>query len=69
MSALDPTRLSGKELKFIRKALDMTQKEFADKMELRTETVSRWENDYPGTGEYSEKLLRHNVVRFCIKMC
>jgi hypothetical protein len=39
----------------------MSQKDFAETMELRTETVSRWENDKPGTGEYSEKLLRHNV--------
>jgi len=65
--ALSAARLSGKELKFIRKALDMTQKEFAERMELRTETVSRWENDYPGTGEYCEKLLRHNVCALLYK--
>jgi DNA-binding transcriptional regulator YiaG len=65
--ALSPARLRGKELKFIRKALDMTQKDFAEKMELRTETVSRWENDHPGTGEYCEKLLRHNVCALLYK--
>ncbi|MBJ7533261.1 helix-turn-helix domain-containing protein [Rhodomicrobium vannielii ATCC 17100] len=65
--ALMPMRLSGGELKFIRKTLDMTQKEFAEKMDLAPETLSRWENNHPGTGEYSEKLLRHNVCAFLYK--
>lgn len=59
--ALIPVCLSGIELRFIRRALDMTQKQFAQKMELAVETLSRWENDVPGTGGMSEKLLRHNV--------
>jgi transcriptional regulator with XRE-family HTH domain len=45
----------------MRRALDMTQKEFAEKMELAVETVSRWENDHTGTGGFSEKLVRHNI--------
>lgn len=65
--ALNPVRLSGSELKFIRKTLDMTQKEFAEKMDLAPETLSRWENNHPGTGEYSEKLLRHNVCALLYK--
>jgi DNA-binding transcriptional regulator YiaG len=59
--ALNPARLHGKEVKFIRRALDMTQKEFADAMELSPEHVSRWENDHKGIGAASEKLVRHNV--------
>lgn len=61
--ALNPARLSGKEVRFIRRALDMTQKEFAEKMDLSPEHVSRWENDKNpgGAGEMSEKLVRHNV--------
>lgn len=59
--ALNPVCLSGKEVRFIRRALDMTQKEFAAAMELSPEHVSRWENDHRGVGGASEKLVRHNV--------
>ncbi len=59
--ALNPARLSGKEVRFIRRALDMTQKEFAEAMDLSPEHVSRWENDHRGVGGASEKLVRHNV--------
>jgi DNA-binding transcriptional regulator YiaG len=59
--ALNPACLTGKEVRFIRRTLDMTQKEFAEKMELAPETVSRWENDRNGVGGMSEKLVRHNV--------
>jgi DNA-binding transcriptional regulator YiaG len=59
--ALHPVLLSGREVKFLRRALDMTQQEFADAMDIRSETVSRWENDVPGTGGMTEKLVRHNV--------
>jgi putative zinc finger/helix-turn-helix YgiT family protein len=59
--ALNPARLSGKEARFIRRALDMTQKEFAEAMELSPEHVSRWENDHKGLGGAGEKLVRHNV--------
>ncbi len=59
--ALNPARLTGKEVKFIRRALDLTQKEFAEKMELSTEHVCRWENDHNGVGAMSEKLARHNA--------
>jgi DNA-binding transcriptional regulator YiaG len=59
--ALHPVPLSGREVKFLRRALDMSQQEFADAMEIRPETVSRWENDVPGTGGMTEKLVRHNV--------
>lgn len=59
--AQSPERLSGKEVRFIRRALDMSQKEFAEKMDLSAEYVSRWENDHKGIGGASEKLVRHNV--------
>jgi putative zinc finger/helix-turn-helix YgiT family protein len=59
--ALNPARLIGKEVKFIRRALDMTQKEFAEAMDLSHEHVSRWENDHKGVGGTSEKLVRHNA--------
>lgn len=59
--ALHPACLTGKEVRFIRRALDMTQKEFAAAMELSHEHVSRWENDRKGVGGASEKLVRHNA--------
>jgi putative zinc finger/helix-turn-helix YgiT family protein len=59
--ALNPVRLSGKEIKFIRRALGMTQKEFSNKVEVTIETLSRWENDVPGRGGCAEKSLRYAV--------
>ena len=59
--ALNPARLEGKEVRFIRHALDMTQKDFAAAMDLSHEYVSRWENDHRGVGGASEKLVRHNA--------
>src|ERR1700674_5026934 len=54
-------RLTGKEVRFIRRALDMKQTEFATAMDLSAEHVSRWENNHNGIGAASEKLVRHNV--------
>lgn len=65
--AMLPFKLSGKDVKFMRKALDMTGKDFADAMELTPETVSRWENNERGIGGYSEKLLRHNICSLLYK--
>jgi DNA-binding transcriptional regulator YiaG len=59
--ALIPYRLNSREVRFMRTALDMTGRAFADAMELTPETVSRWENDERGIGGSTEKLLRHNV--------
>ncbi len=59
--AQSPERLAGKEVRFIRRALDMKQKDFAEAMDLSAEHVSRWENDHNGIGGASEKLVRHNV--------
>jgi putative zinc finger/helix-turn-helix YgiT family protein len=59
--AQSPERLTGKEVRFIRRALDMKQKDFAAAMDLSAEHVSRWENDHNGLGGAGEKLVRHNV--------
>jgi hypothetical protein len=67
--ALNPVRLAGREVKFLRRVLDMTQPEFAKAMDLAAaETVSRWENDVRGTGTACEKLTRHNVCALLSKM-
>src|SRR4051794_15399774 len=40
--ALLPVQLTGTDILFMRRALDMTQSQFAKAMELTLETVSRW---------------------------
>ena len=59
--ALLPLRMTGKDVRFLRRALDMSGREFAEAMELTPETVSRWENGLRGLGGYTDKLLRHNI--------
>jgi DNA-binding XRE family transcriptional regulator len=65
--ALNPIRLSGREVKFLRRVLDMTQVEFAKAMELVPESVSRWETDARGIGSAGEKLVRHNICALLYK--
>ena len=55
---LNPTKLSGEELRSLRRALDMTGKQLAAALGVRLETVSRWENNKEPMGPTSEKLLR-----------
>ncbi len=65
--ALNPVRLSGREVKFLRRVVDMTQVKFAEAMELTPESVSRWENDARGVGAACEKLVRHNICALLYK--
>jgi len=60
--ALNPVRLAGREVKYMRRVLDMKQTEFAEAMDLTAETVSRWENDAKGVGG-----VRHNVCGLLYK--
>jgi DNA-binding transcriptional regulator YiaG len=66
--ALNPVRLRGPEVKFVRRALDMTQVEFASAMDLTPETVSRWETNARGVGGACEKLTRHNACALLSKI-
>lgn len=60
--ALTPIKLGTEDIKLFRRALNVSQREFADLMEIAPETVSRWEAEGgTGVGGYSEKLVRHNV--------
>jgi DNA-binding transcriptional regulator YiaG len=65
--AMNPVRLSGREVKFLRRVLDMTQVEFAKAMDLAPESVSRWETDARGIGGACEKLVRHNICALLYK--
>ncbi len=53
-----PLRLEGKEIKFIRKAMKAAAKRIAAIMEVKVETVSRWENGKQLIGPSNEKLFR-----------
>ena len=58
---LEPGKLAGGEIRFMRKALGMTQAAFAETLEIDPATVSRWENDGQVLGGFAEKCLRHLV--------
>ena len=51
-------------MRFLRKALGWLSRELASKLEVRDETVSRWENGREPVGPTSEKLLRLIVAEF-----
>ena len=51
-------KLNGGEIRFLRKAVAMTARTLADRLEVTPETVSRWENGKDPIGPTSEKLLR-----------
>ena len=54
-------KLKGRELKFLRSALDKTSSEIAAMIDVTVETVSRWENDRAPIPPSSEKLIRYFV--------
>jgi transcriptional regulator with XRE-family HTH domain len=54
--AMVPIELAAGDLKLMRRAVGMKQKEFAEAM-----TVSRWESGAQGMGDHSEKSIRMGV--------
>ncbi len=55
-------RLSGAEVRFLRKQLGYSGADFARLIGVSPETVSRWENDKETMGPSAERLLRMFVV-------
>lgn len=53
-----PLKLSPAEIVFLRKACEWPAKVLAAKVEVRPETVSRWENGWETMSPQSEKLFR-----------
>ena len=53
-----PTRLNGAEMRFLRKAIALPAKDLAEMLQMRPETVSRWENGKEPIGVAQEKILR-----------
>jgi DNA-binding transcriptional regulator YiaG len=54
----DALKLNGVDIRFLRKAMNWTGKELADRLGVSVETVSRWENGKDLIGVANEKLLR-----------
>ena len=57
-----PTRLAGTEVRFLRKYLGWSGRDFASRVGVTPETVSRWENGVLAIGETPDKLLRMFVL-------
>lgn len=53
-----PYRLTGKEVRFLRKFLGMTGEEFARLLHVDKSTLSKWENGEDRVGEQSDRLIR-----------
>ncbi|WP_437713418.1 type II TA system antitoxin MqsA family protein [Sorangium sp. So ce448] len=58
-----PARLSGAEVRFLRKYLGWSGTDFAKHMGVDPSTVSNWENDKDPIGPTSDRLLRLMVAR------
>lgn len=56
-------RLTGAEIRFLRKHLGWSGEDFAGVMGVRPETVSRWENEKEAMGPAAERLLRLMALR------
>jgi DNA-binding transcriptional regulator YiaG len=57
-----PCRLTGKEVKFLRKYLGMSGDEFSRLVNIDRTTLSKWENDQQEIGKHSDRLIRFVVV-------
>lgn len=54
----EPEKLTGADIRFLRKALQEPAKDIASLLSVAPETVSRWENDKLPMNPQSEKLFR-----------
>jgi len=61
--AMYPRKLTGVEIKFLRKAIDLTGRDLAAKLDMQPEQVSRWENDRAPMPSSTEKFFRGMVGR------
>lgn len=57
------TRLTGAEVRFLRKFLGLSGVDFAGRMGVSPEAVSKWEHEKDPIGGQSDRLLRMMVVR------
>lgn len=57
-----PSRLTGEEVRFLRKHISATQQEFARRLQVDKTTVSKWENGDDPVGKRSDMLIRFWVL-------
>lgn len=57
------SRFTGVEVRFLRKSLGLSGTDFARRMGVAAETVSRWENDATPIGAQADRLLRLLVAQ------
>jgi transcriptional regulator with XRE-family HTH domain len=55
------SKLSGTEFRSLRRACDLRAIELAEYLEVRPETISRWENDKEAIGPQFDKMMRFVV--------
>jgi DNA-binding transcriptional regulator YiaG len=58
-----PRKLSGKDVKFVRKVLGIKQKKLAEEIEVSVEHLSRFENGGPPLSAQGDKYLRLFAIR------
>jgi transcriptional regulator with XRE-family HTH domain len=57
-----PFQLTGPEVRFVRRVLNMTGQELAAAIEMDPATLSRWEHGKQSVGEWADKALRMAAV-------
>lgn len=57
-----PGRLTGPEIRFLRKHLGLSGQDFADVMGSDPSTISRWENGKEAMNKHADRLLRVMVL-------
>src|SRR3990172_5440123 len=57
------TRFTGSEVRFLRKSLGLSAADFARRMGVTVETVSRWEHNAVAIGPKADRLLRLLVAQ------
>lgn len=62
--ALKPSLLTGAELRFIRKELKLSGREFSRLLGIDHTTLSRWENGKKSPGKPSDRLVRFFYFRY-----
>lgn len=65
---LHPLKLRGVDVKYLRKVLGLKQKEFAEKIEVTVETLSRYETGVQTISPSSEKLMRIFSLKSAAKL-
>src|SRR5574343_1814532 len=65
LSLIDcPSRLSGKEIRFLRQMMGMSQRDFAALIGTTDQTLARWEKEQHETPETADKLIRVDYRAF-----